>query len=1125
MPLRWIRWLVVLAALLALYAVAGFWGVPALVHWQLPRIAAKQLERPVSVGQVGFNPFLLRLRARDLRLTEADGSPLLAVAAIDADLDWRSLVRRAWTLRRVHIEAPQARLAIAQDGRFNVGALLDTLHRHRPPDEQGDTSLPRVVIEDFAITQGRLEWDDRQVDVHAVLTPVDLHFDRLSTLPNERDAWQFTADVAGGGRMRWRGEGSLNPIRAAGQIVLEELPLPALAAYLKPYAHAVVAAGRLSATLPYELAYDAGRLDARLRGARLAIADLAAAHGQTGQRFASLRHLEVGEVDADLAGREAVIGSVRLAGGELGLQRDARGRWDLADLLVERPGAATPSQPTPWKVSVRQLQAEAFALRVVDASVQPALTFTAGSIGGQVALEAAQTPEALGVKANQGSLVLERLALAQSGRPPLTLERVRVEQAGVDLAARRVEAARIALEGGQLRVVRDAKGRIDLLALVPTSSARAGRALPARPGPRAPRRWRSRASRSIVEDQGIGLRTQLQDVALRLEGVGTDLRQPVPFEAALRVREGGQLAMQGRLLPAARSLDAQVQVRQLALATAQPVLARYVRLKLASGTLSTQGRLEAGVADGKPPTVRYTGRAEVANLRLDELDGQLFARWKLVSAEKLAVGTRGLEVPELRVLAPEATLIIENDRSFNAARLLVRSGGRKEAPQPARAQGEDPFPVRIQRVRLQDARLAFTDLSLRPQFSARIYALNGLVTGLSSRPDARSQVELDGRVDEFGLARVRGALNPFTPLVSTNLNVVFRNVDMVPASPYAMKFAGYRIAEGKISLDLRYRVRDRKLEGDNRIVIDKLTLGERVDSPDALKLPLELAIAVLKDADGRIELGLPVTGDLSDPQFSYGAVLWKAFSNVLTSVVTAPFRALAGLFGGSGEKLQAIEFDPGSDRLLPPEREKLLQVAQLLAKRGQLRLSVPGQFSEAADGAALRARAVRAEIARRAGLKLEEGEAPGPVDVSDAKVRGAVRELYTQRFGAPQWEQAKVAAETARPRGEASGAAAASGAPAAAEVPVWRRITNAVQGEPQVADAVGFYRGLVRRLEQEAPLAPDALARLGAQRAQAVVGALAEAGVDAAHAAVAPPAPVPGEAGKPVALKLELAAR
>jgi hypothetical protein len=138
-----------------------------------------------------------------------------------------------------------------------------------------------------------------------------------------------------------------------------------------------------------------------------------------------------------------------------------------------------------------------------------------------------------------------------------------------------------------------------------------------------------------------------------------------------------------------------------------------------------------------------------------------------------------------------------------------------------------------------------------------------------------------------------------------------------------MKFAGYKIASGKISLDLNYKVRNGQLEGDNQVVIDQLTLGERVDSPDALKLPLELAIAILKDSNGRIDLGLPVSGSLDDPQFSYGAVIWKAVVNVLTRIVTAPFRALGALFGGDGAKLEAIDFDPGSAAILPPEREKL----------------------------------------------------------------------------------------------------------------------------------------------------------------------------------------------------------
>ena len=418
------------------------------------------------------------------------------------------------------------------------------------------------------------------------------------------------------------------------------------------------------------------------------------------------------------------------------------------------------------------------------------------------------------------------------------------------------------------------------------------------------------------------------------------------------------------------------------------------------------------------------------------------------------------------------------------------------------------------------------DLSLRPQFGAKIYELNGVVTGLSSKRDSRSQIELDGRVDEFGLVRIRGELNPFAPSDNTDVNVVFKNVDMVPASPYSMKFAGYKIAEGKISLDLQYKVRNSQLEGANQIVIDKLTLGERVDSPDALKLPLELAIAILKDSEGRIELGVPVSGNMSDPQFSYGAVIWKAISSVLTKIVSAPFRALGSMFGVSGEKLEAIDFDPGSDRLLPPEREKLKQVAQVLSKRPQLKLSVPGQYSEAADGAALKARAVRIEIAKRAGIKLEAGEEPGPLDLGSRAVRGALRDLYAERFGAAELDKQKKAAE--------GGAAVPAGEPAAKDRPyrggpgeiasmAARRLAD--PGRAAGGRCSPFYHKLQERLDQNQPLAADALTQLGAQRASAILAALKEAGVDPARALAAAPEKVSSDVGKPVPLKLGLAAK
>lgn len=237
--------------------------------------------------------------------------------------------------------------------------------------------------------------------------------------------------------------------------------------------------------------------------------------------------------------------------------------------------------------------------------------------------------------------------------------------------------------------------------------------------------------------------------------------------------------------------------------------------------------------------------------------------------------------------------------------------------------------------------------------------------------------------------------------------------------------------------------------------------------------------------------------------------------NLLTKIVTSPFRALGNLFGFSGDKLEAVEFDAGSDVVLPPEREKLKQVAQILARKPQLKLAVPGLYSEAADGAALRAQALRREVLGRAGVKLALNEQAGPLDIGQRKVRGALRDLYAERFGAPELAQEKKAAEAA-----GAGAVAADAAPN--KLPVLQRLGNMVQGEPQVADATAFYGKLRERLEQGQALPKDALPQLGARRAGAVLAVLKEAGGVATAAA---PAATDGASGKPVALKLELSAK
>jgi len=1152
--IRWKRWGAGLIGGMALYSMAGFWLVPHLIKSRLPLFAQNTLERRATLADVHFNPYTLRLEAADFRLTEADGAPLFGVGKLVVELDWRSLVKRAWTLAEIRITAPTVSLAIAPDGRFNIAALLAMFNR--TPDDKS-SGMPRLIIRHFALEQGRIDMNDRRAGYTDTYAPINFALNNLSTLPDEHGDYTFSADAEHGGKLAWKGAATLNPIAGSGVLTLSNVALPGLTGYLKSYAHLMVVDGKLSATLPYRFGDDGGHVDASLNGAGLTLRDLALVRTGDNDAFAKLQQLVISDVNFDLVRHTVSVGAVRLADGSVAIHRDASGAIDLATLMVTAPpsGATPPAKVPPsapsanWKVNVRQVAIDRLAVSATDDTVRPALKLSAEQLQLSLKLDAQQAATGTAVTVTDAAFSLQGLSMASGQRVPFKLAHIGFDDGNIDLAAHHASVGRVFADGAAIDLARDASGQFTLLRSLPKFSA--GPKNDAIPAPAAtqPVPWTGQIGSielnkfgAHIHDASTGITSTVQDFHLKVDGASTDLHRPVDFNTGLGLREGGELSAHGKLVPASGAVDAELLVKRLALAPVQPLLSHYVKLKLAGGSINAQGRIQTGAGGAKNPALRYAGSFEVAGLVLNEDNGDLFGSWKSVRADKLKLGIQPnlLDIPELRIVEPNAKLIIQNDRSLNATRLLVRppapapmvasapAASAPVAPAPAAAPvvasaapaSDSGFPVRVRRLRVQNGKLDFADLSLRPQFGAKIYELNGVITGLSTKGDARSQIELDGRVDDFGLARVRGELNPFVPADNTDLNVVFNNVDLVSASPYSMKFAGYKIAEGKISLDLQYKIRDHQLEGQNHIVLDNLTLGEAIDSPDALKLPLQLALAILKDSDGRIDLGLPVSGNMNDPQFSYGAVVWKAIGNVLSKIVTAPFRALGNLLGMSSDDVGTIDFDPGSAVLLPPEREKLNNVAKMLAKRPQLQLAVPGQYSDEADGAALRTRAVRRAVATRAGMTLAPGEEPGPFSISERKVRTALRDLYGERFGAAALDKEKVAAE-------AAGAPAKTAAPgkdaATQKLPIWQRLGKLVQGEPQVADPTAFYTALQQRLEKSEPLAPDALVRLGQQRSNAVLAALAGGATPAASVHGAPPEKISAPAGKPVPLRLQLA--
>jgi hypothetical protein len=590
----------------------------------------------------------------------------------------------------------------------------------------------------------------------------------------------------------------------------------------------------------------------------------------------------------------------------------------------------------------------------------------------------------------------------------LELGSLALQDVHVNMASHHASVGIIAVKEGYLRATRDARGHIDIVDVLNSASSPAKPKQKAKvPAATAPEKndWHYRVEKLELSGFNAAFRDQtvkpaaelgLQDIALSLAGISEDWKIAVPLQASFKTPSGGSFAAEGSVVPALPSADIHLKLTELSLTPAQPYLAAVAKLKLLKGNLSTEGR-----ASYNAQGASYKGNFALNDLRLNEADtGNLFLVWKSLSSRSFEVSPTKLNVDELVINGLDTKLIINKDKSVSFKRLLLQPEAGATPPATPVVAVETParaFAINIDRLRFLRGEMDFADYSLALPFGTRIHDLQGIVSGLSSRPGAAGQLQLDGQVDDYGIARAAGQIDLFNPTELMDLKVVFRNIEMSRLTPYSATFAGRKINSGKLSLDLEYKIHQRQLQGNNQIIMNQLVLGDRVDSPEAKDLPLDLAISILQDSDGRIDLGLPISGSLDDPQFSYGGIVWKAIVSVFTKIATAPFRALGALFGGD-DKFEKIAFDAGDAQLIPPEREKLVRLAEALTKRPNLSIAVHGVYADA-DRVALQDRQLRRDIAKESGQHLEGDDDPGPLSLRQPKIQSSIEDMFSDQFG------------------------------------------------------------------------------------------------------------------------------
>lgn len=802
----------------------------------------------------------------------------------------------------------------------------------------------------------------------------------------------------------------------------------------------------------------------------------------------------------------------------------------LKKLLPAGPPAGVAALSTDYRAAYGggrvDLNLDNIAARVNDLRIKTA------AAGPEVAIEAIEAKNGrFDLARNSASLAALTLTGSQvqlAAGAPLRLGTLALEEARVDLSNHKASLGRIAVQGGQLKAVRNAQGHIDLLDAVEALKT-PGKAVPKEVAPtEAAAPWQFQVNKvelagleAVFQDQSVkpAADMALQDIAISVDDISSDLSRPLPVRATLRVRDGGRLEASGQVAPAAPSAEVAFKLADLALKPAQPYLNSFVKLKLASGKLDIDG-----AARYDKRGAAFKGGFALRALRVTESEtGALFLAWKQLGSRDLKLKSAGLDIGTLTLDGLDTKLLIGEDKSINVSHILRKpeAGAAKPAVQ-AEAGGKKAaasFQFNLDRLRIRNGELDFADHSLALPFGTRIHHLRGAITGLSTRRGALGQIELDGQVDEYGLARAVGQIDLFKPTEFTDIKVVFRNVEMNRLTPYSATFAGRKIESGKLSLDLEYKIKQRQLTGDNKVVMDRLTLGERVESPTAKSLPLDLAIAILQDTEGRIDLGLPVSGSLDDPQFSYGAIIWKALLNVFTKIATAPFRMLGSLFG-AGEKFESIAFEAGAARLTPPEREKLVRLAEALAKRPALTLTLHGVYADV-DRAALQDRQLRQSVARLAGQQdvKEEGD-PGPLSTRSPKVQTALEQLYGERVGSGELAALKAGFRQANPGQMEEGMGGR----------MLSRLTSLVReqrtlGAEEVAQMKGadFHAVLFEQLRAREAVGDERLLALAKARGEGTLAALTAAGAPVERLTLA--ASEKAEAsGREIPLKLVLGA-
>lgn len=1052
-----------------IFSVGTWLGLPPLIRSLATHQASDWMERPVTLGEIRFNPYRLQLNIEQLHIGErGSDKPFVDIGQVTLDLSWSSLFRLAAIVDAITVVKPQIHIARTAEQRFNFTDLIEKANK-----EPASENPTHFALHNIKVTDGDIAFDDEVTHSQHRIEKLQLGIPFIANLPAavEINVQPLLQMVVDGSPLNLSGK--TKPFAETHESVidikLDQLDLTRYLSYVPVQLPVKIPQGFLSSNLQIHfisaqpqmmisLSGDVSldklqiqdRKDAPLLELKHAIVNLADVQplrnivhlknlGFDGlTTYAALNHDGSSNFDAlnspstepkvepkpaqKAAPFDLIIDSASLDNGTVQFT-DRRGAKPIPltidairltvqnlhtlgkntasaslDLHLLAGDLAVQSKIVP---SERQITADLALNQINLAALQPFVreqldaVLKSGSLNAKAQLQVDMGENNQKILVQPATASVDNLELrTTSGTDvPLRWKHLQIGLDQLDLTNQKAALSEISADGLDLLARRETDGSINLNKLIRTPAA-AAKPSTTKPAQTSSKPWQVAISKIALNKTGIHfldnsttipVAVDITPLNLTLQNVSNDLAKASKLTLTGELPRKGHFKITGDIAPLPLKADLQIETQQLDVA-AFGAYVQKLNATIASAALSTKGRLKMAKDKQDKLQLSFRGDATLGNVRvLDKLTDDDFINWNSFSATGINVGLDAdkplaFHVDALAlsdffariIMSPTGKLNLQDIMATDAQAAptsLTRDNATPPSPTPvaaaAPAAAQSPAAnISLGQITLQGGKVLYTDNFIKPNYTATISSIAGKVGAFGTQSAAPADVLLQGEFDHNAPLTISGSINPLAPTAVVDITAKADSVELTDLTSYSTKYAGYPLTRGKLSFDVHYKLNEGKLTADNHIYIDQLTFGDHIDGPDATKLPVQLAVSLLKDANGVIDLHVPVSGSISDPDFSLGGVIFRAFINLITKAVLSPFSLLSSAFGG-GDVLSYIVFTPGSSALTADSQTHLASLAKALTGRPALRLDIIGRTDPALDKPGLREAMVAQRIRRQ----------------------------------------------------------------------------------------------------------------------------------------------------------------